>query len=97
MVDWSVKDIRAYVITQEEETLKYLPLNLQGERPPCYAIRYGGIVAFNAWISEQKRAFSLANFLDRLDETHQRLLDYLQSVPEEQFTRDPLSTVDSSY
>ena len=84
---WSVKDILAHVTTWEEEALKYLPLILTGGRPPRY-IQYGGIDAFNAQMAEQKRDLVLSEVLRQLEETHHRLLDYLQSVPEEQFTRE---------
>jgi uncharacterized protein (TIGR03083 family) len=85
--DWSVKDILAHVTTWEEEALKYLPLIIEGGRPPRYKT-YGGIDAFNAQRTEQKRSLSLSEVLRQLDETHERLIDYVRSVPEEQFTRE---------
>jgi hypothetical protein len=86
--DWSVKDILAHVTTWEEEALKYLPLIAQGGRPPRYSVKYGGIDAFNAQVTERNRGLSLAEVLRQRDETHRRLIDYIQSVPEEQFTRE---------
>jgi hypothetical protein len=85
---WSVRDILAHVTTWEEEALKYLPLILKGGRPPLYSHKYGGIDAFNALMTEQKRGLSLAEVLRQLDETHRGLVDYIRSVPEEQFTRE---------
>ena len=85
--DWSVKDILAHVTTWEEETLAYLPLIIEGRTPPRYAT-YGGIDAFNAQKTEQKRGLSLAEVLRQLDATHARLRDYVQGVPEEHFTRE---------
>ena len=82
MGNWSVKDILAHVTTWEEEALKYLPLIITGGRPPRY-IQYGGIDAFNAQMTEQKRGLALSDVLGQLDETHRRLLDYIRSVPEE--------------
>ena len=87
MDNWSVKDILAHVTTWEEEALKYLPLILTGGNPPRYT-RYGGIDAFNAQTAEQKREMALSDVLRQLDETHSRLIDYLQSVPQEHFTRE---------
>src|SRR5438876_4042421 len=84
---WSVKDILAHVTTWEEEALKYLPLIITGGRPPRY-IQYGGIDAFNARMTEQKRDLALSDVLAQLDETHRRLIDYIRSVPEEHFTRE---------
>jgi hypothetical protein len=87
MGDWSVKDILAHVTIWEEEALKYLPLIINRERPPRY-VQYGGIDAFNAQMIEQRRGLTLSDVLRQLDETHRRLIDYLQSVPEEHFTRE---------
>jgi hypothetical protein len=84
---WSVKDIIAHVTWWEEEALKHLPLILKGGRPPRYSIQYGGIDAFNAQMTEQKRDLSLSDVLRQLEETHRRLIDYIQSAPEEQFTQ----------
>ena len=86
--DWSVKDILAHVTTWEEEALHYLPLIADGRKPPRYSVQYGGIDAFNALRTEQKRTLSLSDVLNQLDNVHRRLADYIQTVPEEQFTRD---------
>jgi hypothetical protein len=86
--DWSVKDILAHVSTWEEEALKHLPHILEGERPPRYSTQYGGIDAFNALMTEKKRRLSLAEVLRQLDETHTRLIEFVQSAPEEQITRE---------
>jgi hypothetical protein len=84
---WSVKDILAHVTTWEEEALKHLPLIIGGGRPPRY-VTYGGIDAFNAQMSEQKRALLLSEVRRQLDETHRRLIDFIRSAPEDQFTRE---------
>lgn len=83
--NWSVKDILAHITWWEEEALKYLPLILQGGHPPCYSIMYGGIDAFNAQMTELRRGWSLAQVRERLDLTHQRLMEFIREVPEEQF------------
>jgi hypothetical protein len=81
---WSVKEILAHVTTWEEEALKILPLILRGGRPPRYSAIYGGIDAFNSKMTDQKRRLSLSEVLKQLDETHRRLIDYVQGAPEEQ-------------
>jgi hypothetical protein len=86
--DWSVKDILAHVTTWEEEALEHLPHILQGGRPPRYSIKYGGIDAFNALKTEQKRRLSLAEVLAQQEETHRRLLDYIQNAPDEALASD---------
>ena len=81
--DWSVKDILAHVTTWEEEALKYLPVIAEGGRPPRYAA-VGGIDAFNARMTEQKRGRSLAEVSRQLQETHHRLVDLVRQAPGDQ-------------
>ena len=86
--DWSVRDILAHVSTWEEEALTHLPLILEGGTPPRYSVRYGGIDAFNARMTEQKASLSLAAVRRQLDETHRRLIDVVQRAPEDQLSRE---------
>ncbi len=88
MESWSVRDLIAHVTWWEEEALKHLPGILQGIRPPRYSVVYGGIDAFNARMTEQKHGLGLAEVQRQAFETHQRLLAYLNTVPEEQFASD---------
>lgn len=88
MGDWSVRDILAHITIWEEEALKYLPLILQGRRPPRYKDLYGGIDAFNAQMVEQKRNLPLTEVLRQLDETHSQLIEYILNTPVEQFVRE---------
>jgi hypothetical protein len=88
MGDWSVKDILAHVTWWEEEALKHLPLIIEEGRPPRYSTQYGGIDAFNALMTERKQDLSLADVVRQQGETHRHLIEYIQSVPEEQFTRE---------
>src|SRR5690349_13380717 len=78
--NWSVKDVLAHVNTWEEEALKYLPIILKGGRPPRYSVKYGGINSFNALMTQQKRSLSFADLLRHLDETHRKLIEYIQTV-----------------
>lgn len=88
MEDWSVRDLIAHVNWWEEESLKHLPHVLQGKRPPRYSVLYGGIDAFNAQMTEQKRGLSLDEVRRQAAETHRRLVAYLATVPEELFATE---------
>ena len=81
---WSVRDILAHVTTWEEEALKHLPLILTGGTPPRYSVTYGGLDAFNALMTEQKRSLSLSEVRAQLAATHGRLVDFIQRAPEGQ-------------
>jgi hypothetical protein len=83
--NWSVRDILAHVTTWEEEALKHLPLVLKGGRPPRYSVKYGGINAFNALMTEQKKHLSLSQVLQQMQNTHKQLINYIKSVPETHF------------
>ena len=85
---WSVRDIIAHVTWWEEEALQHLPLIRGGGRPPRYSVKYGGIDAFNALMTEQRRGDSLAQVLGRHDEVHRRLIAYVETVPDELFSRE---------
>lgn len=82
---WSVRDIIAHVTSWEEEALTHLPLILAGGRPPKYSVKYGGIDAFNAWTTEQRRNLSLSTVMQQRDDIHRRLIDLIESVPEDYF------------
>ena len=86
--DWSVKDIIAHVTWWEEEALRHLPPIMAGDRPPRYSVTYGGIDAFNALMAERKRDVPLSDVLTQQIDTHQQLINFIQSVPEDQFTRE---------
>jgi len=85
---WSVRDILAHVTTWEEEALRHLPLILRGGRAPRYSTRYGGIDAFNALTTEQKRGLPLAEVRRQLDAVHQQLMEFVDALPEELLTGD---------
>jgi hypothetical protein len=86
--EWSVRDILAHISWWEEEALKYLPHLVRGERLPRYSVLYGGIDAFNAQMTEEKRHLTLSEVLRQLDDTHRRLIAYVESVPEEQYASE---------
>jgi hypothetical protein len=85
---WSVRDILAHVTTWEEEALKYLPVVLDGGKPPRYSQEHGGIDAFNALMTERKKDLSLPEVLKQLDETHRQLIGYIRRAPEDQFSHE---------
>lgn len=85
---WSVRDIIVHVTWWEEEALTHLPVILAGGKPARYSVRYGGIDAFNAQMTDQKRDLSLSEVLQQRDDTHRRLIDFIQKVPEDHIIRE---------
>ncbi len=82
---WSIRDLLTHITTWEDEALAAFPLILEGKRPPGYRAR-GGIDAFNAAEQDRKRAFALPRIKAELYSTHERLISYLDSIPEKEFS-----------
>ncbi len=80
---WSVRDIIAHVTTWEEETLKHLAAMLRGEKCPRYSVKYGGINAFNALMTETKKNLSFPEVIRQQEDVHAQVLRFIASVPEE--------------
>jgi hypothetical protein len=68
--------------------LKHLPLVLTGKRPPRYSVTYGGIDAFNAQTTEQKKNLSLLEVFRHQEDVHHRLIELIEGVPEDQLGGD---------
>ena len=83
--NWSVRDILVHVTTWEKEALKHLPTILKGGKPERYSVTHGGINAFNRIMTERKKGLTLAEVRRELEDTHRRLIRFIESVPEEQF------------
>jgi hypothetical protein len=83
---WSIRDIVAHVTTWEEEALKHLPFIIDGKKPPKYSVAYGGIKAFNAYTTEEKKNLSLSEVLRQQENTHRRLVEFIESTSEDQFS-----------
>ena len=81
--DWSVKDILAHITTWELESLKHLPEIAAGKPQQRYKDVYGGLDAFNALKFAENRERSLEEVRSRFGKTHRRLLDFLDTVPDE--------------
>jgi hypothetical protein len=85
---WSVRDIIAHVTWWEEEALTHLPVVLAGGQPPRYSVTHGGIDAFNAKMTEQRRHWSLAQVRAHHDEVHRRLVAFVAGAPADQTSGD---------
>lgn len=86
--EWSVRDIIAHVTWWEQEALKSLPVIRAGRAWPRYATKYGGIDAFNAMMTEERRHLTLAEVLRQHDDVHAQLMAYVSAAPEELITRE---------
>jgi hypothetical protein len=51
-------------------------------------VKYGGIDAFNAKMTQQTQGLSLADVVRRRDEVHARLIALVENVPDDQLSGD---------
>jgi len=51
-------------------------------------VAYGGIDAYNAMMAERKRDVPLSDVLAQQHDTHRRLIDFIQGLSDDQFTRE---------
>jgi hypothetical protein len=82
--NWSIRDVLAHISTWEEESLKNIPLILDGKSTPRYA-RAGGINAFNAREQAKKKTLTLAEVKISLKSTHDRLVQFLSRIPDSDY------------
>lgn len=81
---WSVRDIIAHVTWWEEEALKHLPLIMAGGKPPRYSVTYGGIDAFNAKMTAERKGLLLVEVLRHQEDVHRRLVAFIEQAPDNQ-------------
>ena len=85
---WSVRDVLAHVTWWDAEAIAHLPEIARSIRPVRYSVKYGGIDAFNALMTEQKRGLTLDEIRSEMAETHERLRAYVGQAPEDLFVTD---------
>jgi hypothetical protein len=85
---WSVRDIIAHVTWWEEESLKHMPVVLEGGKPERYSDKYGGIDDFNAIMTVKRSGLSLEEVLKQHDDVHAQLVEYVRAAPEDEFARE---------
>ncbi len=75
--EWSARDILAHVAVWDTYARNALPGILETGRP---AASTEDTDTYNARMTEEKRGLSLEEVRTELEESHQRLLDYLRSL-----------------
>lgn len=82
--DWSVKDVLGHVTTWEQATMTLSQHQIDGTKPPGWSDdEPWDLDAFNARESAGKAALPLDEVRRQLAETHERLLAWLPTIPDE--------------
>ncbi len=86
--EWSVMDLLAHLIGWDYTYPGAVDELLLGERPSFYAQYDEDWATYNRYLVRQYFRPDWAELLGAVNESHQKLLDYLQTLPEDEFNKD---------
>jgi len=84
---WSVRDLLAHLVGWDDANLAAVQEILAGQLPSFYAHHDRDWRTFNAGLVAKYRQ-EMAALLALMQDSHQRLVDFLRTVPAEEFDRD---------
>jgi len=85
---WSIKDLLAHLVGWDFANLEAAQAVLAGKVPAFYASHDRDWRTFNARLVAEHKKDDFGVLLASLEESHQALIDFLETVPAEEFDRD---------
>jgi hypothetical protein len=85
---WSVKDLLAHMIGWDETNLKAARSIRKGQLPAFYKHHDREWQTYNAMLVKKYKQDSFQELLTKVKDSQKRLIDFLQTVPPEDFARD---------
>jgi hypothetical protein len=85
---WSVKDLLAHLVGWDYANMEAANQVLAGKLPGFYADYDHDWKSYNARLVAQYRRDSFAELLSLMEDSHQKLIDLLETIPAEEFHRD---------
>ena len=85
---WSVKDLLAHLVGWDYANLEATKAILAGELPDFYAHYDRDWQAFNARLVAEYKRDDFADLLSSVEDSHQELVDFLKTVPADEFVQD---------
>jgi len=85
---WSVKDLLAHLVGWDFANLEATKAILAGELPDFYAHYDRDWQAFNARLVAEYKRDDFADLLSSVEDSHQELVDFLKTVPADEFVQD---------
>ena len=82
---WSVKDVLAHLYEWEQMVLRWLATSEKGETPhvPAEGYKWNQLPALNEQIFQQYHSLSLEEIFALYKESHQQIMETIESIPEE--------------
>ncbi len=85
---WSVKDLLAHLVGWDFTNTEAAREILAGEVPNFYSYYDRDWKSYNARLVAEYKRDNLADLLSSVEDSHQRLIDFLKIIPAEDFDRD---------
>jgi hypothetical protein len=85
---WSVKDLLAHLIGWDETNLRAARSVLKGQVPSFYKYENRDWQIYNAMLVKKYRKDSFSALLASVKDSRERLIEFLQTVPPENFNKD---------
>ena len=92
--EWSVKDLLAHLVGWDRTNREAVGEILAGKKPSFW-VHYGrGWQSYNVRLVTEYRRDDLAEMIATVEQSHRELIDYLQSVPADEYLkRKPIGTL----
>ena len=85
---WSVRDLVAHLAGWDITNLEAARAILAGQLPSFYSHYDRDWRTYNARLVAEHRRDNFADLLSSVEDSHRRLIDYLKTIPAEEFDKD---------
>ena len=85
---WSVKDLLAHLVGWDFANIEAAQAILDGRLPAFYSHYDRDWQTFNAHLVAQYKKDDFAGLLASIKDSHRKLIDFLQTIPAEEFDKD---------
>ncbi|HEX6035728.1 MAG TPA: DinB family protein [Anaerolineales bacterium] len=85
---WSIKDLVAHLIGWDDTNLEAIQNVLAGKLPAFYEYRDPDWRTYNAMLVKKHKVNSSKEILTKAKDSQEKLIQFLQTVPPEQFNKD---------
>lgn len=85
---WSVKDLLAHLVGWDFTNLEAAKEILVGKTPNFYSHHDSDWKTYNARLVAEYKRDDFADLLSSVEDSHQKLIDFLKTIPAEEFDKD---------
>lgn len=85
---WSIKDLLAHLVGWDFTNLEAAKAILAGKTPNFYSYHDRDWKSYNARLVAEYKKDDFADLLSSVEDSHQTLIDFLKTIPAEEFDKD---------